>query len=66
MDNADWLSCGAARKRLPARGSKGAGLMAGPGFPATGGVRVRRASDTWMPGAGEETPAYAAGPMPLM
>jgi hypothetical protein len=61
MDNAHWLSCGAARKWLPVRGAR-AGLMAGLGFPATGGVRVRRASDTAMPG--EETPAHAAGPKP--
>ena len=64
MDNAHWLSCGAARKWLPARGAR-AGLMAGPGFPASGGVRRRRASDTGMPGA-EETPAHAAGLMPLL
>jgi hypothetical protein len=64
MDYAHWLSCGAARNWLSARGA-GAGLMAGPGFPASGGVRTRRASDTGMACAGEETPARAAGLMPL-
>jgi hypothetical protein len=64
MDNAHWLSRGRGTELVAGPGEQGAGLMAGLGFPATGGVRVRRASDTAMPG--EETPAHAAGPMPLL
>src|ERR1700733_4936253 len=39
--------CPAARHGNGCRpGEQGAGLMAGPGFPASGGVRTWRASDT--------------------